>query len=854
MSALPPWTFPITLSAVLLVPLGGIPSSPGAGPVPQAPFWSPAGTSQEPLAEVVAALGDSNSKRADQAQRTLAALTDPGRRAQATSLLSADLVSQSLTVRRARAELLADLATPVELAAIRGLALDPDPGVRGSLLRWLGRPDFSGEGIVQRAELLGDRARRDPAAALRRRAIEVLGSLDHPAAVTELGRLIAELPAPDRSLAATSLPSTPRSAELIRRLVVEGFAPERPAERTPDDVLAAVLPLHGRLLADATAGAERPADRAPLILGVRHPSPAVRRATAAAFEALLGRLREMGEGERALRVLQGLASQGLDRRIVHYHRARLAFFPAADPATALESARAMRGATGVAAGGAQLAALASSATEARLWLFRSLYLEGMAELCLGQPGFGSERLRESARVLDATLAERGDLGDEAAQVDHVETLQQRALAEIGVVLSALVAGADPSDRSLLANVRLAHRLSLEAQGRSAQLGGQALAGWDTLLDSELSPYRLIFTGRAYPGLDVRRAVELQELLGRVLASVAPREMPGFVPVEGLSPALSDPLQDPRRLELLREVQFARLDGLTERIDELRARLTNRGGTGWEIPEAQLEELSTLQRRQQILENEIAEDRKQGWKNLLELRVPGSQALWLARDLRTEGRGPDSRRVARRMKQDLEAAGISNWWYYQGMQLLVRADLVIGSAYTDEDEPVRAEEALLVAVARLESIERRLEEAGATQRDLEPYRLLRSNALVSLAVNSNVKLGRTEEADQYYEQAYELRQDEFMRVLLACYRARSGRDREARDLLREVRAGPQTYYNIACTYALLGETARALDYLELEFEENHPSEASRRRQQAWAAGDPDLANLRDDPRFRLLTGQ
>lgn len=844
------WPLPAALLALAVQ----APSFPIEAPEPELGSSATPARRQEPLPTLVAALGDPRPPRAHEARRALAALTDPARRAEATLLLLADLASQPSPVRRARAELLADLATPAALTPLGELAADPDPEVRGSLIRWLARPDFSGEAISERVDLLGERARRDTDGSLRRAAIEALGSLDHPAAVTELGQLIAELPAPDRSLAASSLPSTLRSAELVRRLVVEGFAPERPAERTPDDVLSAVLPLYGRLLADVTSGAELPADRAPLILGVRHPSPAVRRATAAAFEALLGRLREMGEGQRALRLLQGLARQGLDRRIVHYHRARLAFFPAADPAAALECARAMRGATDVAAGGAQLAALASSATEARLWLFRSLYLEGMAELCLGRPDVGGERFREAARVLDATLAERGDLGDEAAQVDHMETLQQRALAEIGVVLSKLVAGTAPSDRSLIESVRDAHRLSLEAQGRSAKLGGQALSGWDVLLDSDLSPYRLIFTGRAYPGLDVRRTVELQELLGRVLASVAPREMPGFVPYEGLGPALSDPLQDPRRLELLREVQFARLDGLAERIDELSARLAGRGGTGWEIPEEELEELSNLQYRQRLLENEIAKDRSQGWKNLLDLRVPGSQALWLARDLRNEGRGPDSRRVARRMKEDLEAAGISNGWYYQGMQLLVRADLVIGSAYTDEDEPVRAAEALLAAVARLESIERRLEEAGAGARDLEPYRLLRSNALVSLAVNSNVKLGRVEEANQYYEQAYELRQDEFMRVLLACYRARAGRDQEARDLLREVRAGPQTYYNIACTYALLGETARALDHLELEFEMNHPSEASRRRQQAWAAGDPDLANLREDPRFRLLTGQ
>ena len=237
--------------------------------------------------------------------------------------------------------------------------------------------------------------------------------------------------------------------------------------------------------------------------------------------------------------------------------------------------------------------------------------------------------------------------------------------------------------------------------------------------------------------------------------------------------------------------------------------------------------------------------------LAELRIPGSQALWLARELREEGKGPEGRRLAEQMRSDLERHGISNWWYYIGVERMVRADLVIGSCFTDEDQPLRAEEALEAAVERVEGLIQRLEEGGATRAQLQPFRSLQASALVSLAVNANVRLGQPERALGYYERAYELRRDEFMRILLACYRARSGRDAEARELLREIQPGPQTWYNMACTYALLGETERALEFLALELQENHASEASRRRQQAWAAEDPDLVSLREDPLFQEL---
>ncbi|MEL6712591.1 MAG: hypothetical protein AAFP86_02385, partial [Planctomycetota bacterium] len=144
--------------------------------------------------------------------------------------------------------------------------------------------------------------------------------------------------------------------------------------------------------------------------------------------------------------------------------------------------------------------------------------------------------------------------------------------------------------------------------------------------------------------------------------------------------------------------------------------------------------------------------------------------------------------------------------------------------------------------------------GASTAQLETVRQLLATALVSLAVNANVRLGDPAKAEQYYERAYALRRDEFMRALLACYRARAGRGDEARALLRTIRPGPGTWYNLACTHALLGETDRALELLAEELRKNHATEESRARQAEWAAGDPDLASLRGDARFERLVGR
>jgi hypothetical protein len=121
-------------------------------------------------------------------------------------------------------------------------------------------------------------------------------------------------------------------------------------------------------------------------------------------------------------------------------------------------------------------------------------------------------------------------------------------------------------------------------------------------------------------------------------------------------------------------------------------------------------------------------------------------------------------------------------------------------------------------------------------------------LVSLAVNANVKQQRPDKALAYFERAYSLDQADFMRVLLACYRARAGRFDDARAAMRDVPVAPSNFYNLACTHALLDERERALDFLRRDLDEVRTTYGACERQKEWARGDPDLAALRDDPRF------
>ncbi len=90
-----------------------------------------------------------------------------------------------------------------------------------------------------------------------------------------------------------------------------------------------------------------------------------------------------------------------------------------------------------------------------------------------------------------------------------------------------------------------------------------------------------------------------------------------------------------------------------------------------------------------------------------------------------------------------------------------------------------------------------------------------------------------------------------RILLATNLAYEGQDPD--EAIRHLQTAvalrpgdPNTLYNAACTYGVLGRKAEALETLKKAF-------ASGYGNMSWAANDSDLSCLHDDPQFRKLVG-
>ncbi len=759
-----------------------------------------------------------------------------------------------------REELVKQLARalpPRRILEALPLLADREPGVRVVVAELMARPDLGATARRERVDALGRVASSDSDRRVIEAAVTALGRIGGPRAAAQLGALTQDDMDSIAVAAARALAEAADGIEPLCELVRRSTASEG---RPRSAVLVELLPRYGQWLADepmATTG-----DHAPLVFSLRHPSPEVRAAARTAFDRLISRLIDSAVPGRASQLLGKLGSIGIGRNVALYQQARICLAAEGDAEGALIAAREL-----VRSRGLLLQPDArADAFESQLWLFRGLYLKGIAEIALGDHAAASESLASAAASLDVALSERRDLLSRPERLRHVDLLHQRAVTEVARTLAVLARG-EPGIGAL-ERARSAHLIHLEAQAVFAEIEGDVTTGWDGLLTADLSPYRLLFGRRGFAGgssdraalrsLDRSAVVRLEGTLGRTLATVSPGELPGFEPVDGavesaLLKRLTDPLEDPQRRELLERIRSARLTGLESAIDEADAayRRAQRRAPGL-LPEREWEALQRLQRirmgaAQAVRRKPSAGDRS--W--VRDLRIPGSAALWFAQDLTEEGRGVEARRVARRMEEDIETRGISNWWFFIGHERIARAQLLQGSAFTDEGLGEEAEEVLLRAVARIEDIEKQLLENGASPAALSGFREMQASALVSLAVNANVRLNAPERAREYYERAYALRKDEFMRTLLACYRARSGAETEARALLRTIQPGPGTWYNLACTHALLGDVEEALEFLRAELEQNHATEESRARQMEWAAEDPDLASLRDDPRFRRL---
>jgi tetratricopeptide (TPR) repeat protein len=760
----------------------------------------------------------------------------------AFAVISGDLWAQEgaseLARRRAAVEQLTESLEPARLDEVLGLFEDEDATTRGAAVGYLGEVELKdARGVHLRVEALASSARDDVSASVRRQALEALAQLTDSGAARALVDLARELPAGERARAALLLARTAyphsQAARAGLEAAVLGAAGEG-REALPPDVLAIWLPTYGRRLAEREGGGDLPRERAPIVLGSRHPSPAVRVAASRALEVFLLRLEELGRFERSARALERFATDGVATRNLAYLRVLATLEDGdEDPLTVLSAVRRL---------GASTAEVDSF--EAGYWRAKSMVLEALARIAGGELAEAAAPLRRAGDLYDGLIARRVDQAGEGGAALQRDLYDERAMVEFCEVFRLLADGSKGDDLGLLQRLRGAHTLQLMAQLVARRADAPAADSPDLLFEAPLSPCRLVFGPRPHAAWPPARQLALRLTLGRAVASVSAREMPGFEPFPEVLEEFADPVVDPRRRRLMQRLTDAGVEALGREYERLNMRRWRETDPDPAL-ESQIMLVSyQLRRASQERAEQSLEDR------FYDLRRPSSQALVVAEALRREGRAEGCRALATRFYEDLETAQLRQR-YTWGVALAAQAQLTIGGSFSDTGEPQQAEEHMLLALELYEGLKTRSEErqASGLVREAE---LAIADVLVSLAVNSNVKARDPERAREYFERAYELRQGDFMRVMLACYRARSGHDEEARELLEHVPLSPQGYYNLACTYALLGETQRALEYLERDFVENRLSPAALEKQKAWARGDPDLQSLREDPRFEVLT--
>ena len=142
---------------------------------------------------------------------------------------------------------------------------------------------------------------------------------------------------------------------------------------------------------------------------------------------------------------------------------------------------------------------------------------------------------------------------------------------------------------------------------------------------------------------------MEQWLGRGLAAVSLKEMPGFEPLAGGPPELGQPMRDLARRERFDQIQWARLEHLNERIEEAQRRIAEAQSSPlMQVPEGAIEGVTLLDRQRRMLLQQIERaDRGGRDEVLLEFRVAGGHALRLARGLRAAGQGDAGRKLIER---------------------------------------------------------------------------------------------------------------------------------------------------------------------------------------------------------------
>lgn len=703
------------------------------------------------------------------------------------------------------------------------LALRVDPG-RGS-------PGLIGV-LAQIAEV----GPKSPSGLL---AMEILGAFDTRAGCQALLSLARGFEPTQGALALSYLPVTPRSLGPLLDLMAQ----EKEGLETPLDpvITAAALARLAPLLADPAAPKGSPME---LAFAGRGLDPILRAAGIAGRKTLIARLWALGDSELMAQRGEALLAADSRKRWLLIDLARATLLGGGDWALAKRWSDALL----LQVPGILLDQRGSF--EAQMMSSRIELLAAIVAVAGGQHSESKQHLARGHQHLVATIAARGDrTRSRVNQIVYGEAMKVRGLLLLADLYGELLVDpTSPSGQELgtaLHRARDFHQACLEIDAANARHSISTASNWDAVLLGDMSMVMWLLGARHMSEDSVDRGLAARRTLGRLLATVSGREMPGFAPYDWDDERVTNPLQDPLRSYWMNEQRWS-LKRLSERLLSAERGTTEIQRVPFLLDEGSFLAEKNRQGQVRFVNNLVAGPLN--WGVVSSLRRPSDMALRLAEELRREGRPSEALALATRYGRDIAEAGNSPSWFLLSQIQQARADSQAGTAYTDMDEPLRAEEALLRGVERAESLIATLKARGIGGGLMAQARGQLAGLLSSLAVNANVKLGQPEKAVAWVEQAHELRGTASSAVLLACYRARAGRLEEALDLLSQVSPEPGMEYNLACTQALLGNRDAALQWLERSLAQGGTTPGELRRDKDWAARDPDLVSLREDSRF------
>ncbi|MFT7485753.1 MAG: hypothetical protein ACI9F9_001603, partial [Candidatus Paceibacteria bacterium] len=708
------------------------------------------------------------------------------------------LQSTDVGARRVWAESLGDSLSDQELKTVFKELGSPDNLLRQRLVEYLGGLKLEGPQAAKRLTLLLDVALEDSNQMVRRGALTALATLGDEPAVRGLDALLSQLPVEEAEGVAQRLSddlgfASAEARALLDERMIDAF--RTGGVELPAPILAILLPAYGRRMAERSEPGLSARDRAPLVLARKHPDLRVRRAADWALEAVLTRMRELERFEQAERLQEQLAADGVESRARLFQRAVGQLHEGgASPTRVLDLCQRLESSVG-----------GIGAHRDERWLARAALIRANALIALDRTAEAQVDLLRAGDLLEGLLARRLDREGKEGAYWQRNLLIEMSLVDFARAFKSLAAGAAADDLALLGHLRKAHITLLRAELLATQMDLPVALGFDLLMADPTSPYRCVFALQPHLAWPATRQLSMQSKLGHAMASISAREMPGFEPFGELPVELMDPLSDPERVSLLQAIAWARVDALGRDLLKVERQMMKR----IDMDPALENERAMLSYALRRMRQEMgAEDNLK--RSFYDLRRPSQFALLFADDLRRENRNEESLRVAQRLFMDIERDELKER-YAWAVQMAARAKLSMGGSLSDSGNPGGAEALLLEGLALFESLQSFYEERGAVDAALSVDDEL-ADALVSLAVNANVKAQDPKHAAEFFERAYELRQDDFMRILLACYRARSGESDSARQLLLGVPPSPRGYYNLACTHALLGDTLIALEWL------------------------------------------